>query len=127
MPNERFLVERVVRRSDDRDGIRALPGGIRRELHGVGRRLSAAVHGHVEAVAGRLDEQARRSFPLLWREEDSLAGRAESEDAVEPARTQKLDVGPERLFVERRPSLAKRRHGGGERSLEHAATLSSRA
>ena len=51
MPNERLLVERVVRRPDDRDGIRALPGGIRRELHGVGRRLRAAVDGHVEAVA----------------------------------------------------------------------------
>ena len=106
----RRLVEREVRRADHGDRGRARLGRVRRERHGVGRRLGAAVRGDVEPAGGGLDEEPEAAPPLLDREEHSLAVRAEREDAIEPGGDVAVDERPERVLVERAPSLPERRH-----------------
>ena len=127
MPDERLLVERVVRRPDHGDRVRTDLGRVSRERDRLGRRLRPAVNGDVEPVSGRIDEQHRSPLPLVRREQDALTGRAERKDPVEPARAQVLDVRGERVLVESLSVVPKGRDRGGERSFQHAPTLSSRA
>ena len=96
----RRLVEREVRRADHGDRRRTGLGRIGGERDRVGCRLRAAVGSDVEPAGSCLDEQAQATPPLLDREEDSLAVRAEREHAVEPGCHVWLDERAERLVVE---------------------------
>ena len=116
-------VEREVRRPDHGDGIRSRLRSIRGEGHRVRGRLGSAVGRHLEpSLCGR-EEAAQPSLPLLDGEEHSFAVRPEGEQAVEAARSEKIAVGAERVLVERRTAVAKRRESGGEGPTEHDATL----
>ena len=81
--------------------------------------------GDLEPGPSCIEEQARGPFSLLDREQDPLAGRAEREDAVEPAVSQIVDVGAERLLVESVAPVAQGRDGCCESASEHEPTLSS--
>jgi hypothetical protein len=85
------------------------------------------VDGHLEAVFGSVQEELRGPPSLVEPQEDSFARCPEGEDPVEPPGDEVLDVRRERVLVERLSALAERRDRGGERSFQHAATLSSRA
>ena len=64
---------------------------------------------------------------LVLREQDSFAGRPERQDPVEASVGQIAEVRRERVLVESASPLPKRRDRSGERSFQHAPTLSSRA
>src|SRR5205807_755874 len=65
------------------------------------------------------DEQLSCAHPLLHGEEEPFAGRAQCQHAVEPGRREEVHVGPEGVLVQRLAGIAKRSHGGGDRSLQH--------
>ena len=121
--HERALVQLEVRRPDHGDRVRPGLGRVRRERHRVGRRLRAAMDGDLEPAGGGTQEELERAPPLVGREEDPLAGRAEREDPVQPAVGEEAEVRGERGLVE--AAVAQRRHGGGERSAQHGATLAA--
>ena len=127
MADERLLVELVVRRPDDRDRVRADLFRMCGERDRLGRRLRAAMNCDVEPVPGRVHEQRGRTLALVGREQDALAGRAQRQDPVQPARAEVLDVRSERALVESLALVPKRRDRSGESPFQHAPTLSSRA
>ncbi len=118
------LVEREVRRADDRDRRGARVRRVRRESDRVRRRLRAAVGRDVEAPGGGLDEEPQAPLALLDREEHPLAVRAEREDAVEAGVDVPLDEWAEGVLVEAapRPSEA----ASPRRRASRAAGASSR-
>jgi hypothetical protein len=61
--------------------------------------------------------------PLLDGEEDPLPRRPQREDPVEPARGEEVRDGPERVLVQARATVTKRRHRRGQGAVDHAPTL----
>ena len=120
-----MLVEREVRRADHRDRGGPAFGGMRGQRDRVAGRLGAAVGCDLEPAGGGPDEELERPAALVGATQDSLSGRPERQDPVQAARREKVDVGAERGLIERLAVVAKRRHGGGKRTSEHAPTLSS--
>jgi enoyl-CoA hydratase/carnithine racemase len=68
-----------------------------------------------------VQEELDRAFPLLRGEQEPFARRPESEDSVQPAARQELEVRVEGVLVEARAAVAKRRQRCGEGSAEHDA------
>jgi hypothetical protein len=79
------LVEGVVGRADDGDAVRAGLRGVRGERNRLGSRLRPAVDDDGEPPRARREEELRGALPLRGGEQDSLPGRPEREDTVEPA------------------------------------------
>ncbi len=119
------LVERVVRRTDRRHGVRSRLGGVRRQPHRAGRRLRAAVNGNGQPPVDRPEEELGRAHALGEREQDPFSGRAEREESVEPARGEEIDHRCDRVLVEPLPAVAERGHGRCESPPDHGRTLSS--
>ena len=112
-----LLVEREVRRRDDRHRVGACLGRTGCERDGVVRRLRADVHGHLEPARSGFDERLGDLRPSRGREHDALAGRAEDEHAVEPVPGEEVEIRRDRGGVE--GAVPERRHGGGDGSLQH--------
>ena len=121
---QRALVELEVRRPDHRDGVDARLSRMRREHDRVGGRLGAAVCSDLQAAPRGGQEELDRPLSLLDAEQEPFAGRPEREQAVEPARREKVDVRAERRLVE--PVAVERRHRRRKSSAQHAATLLGR-
>ena len=114
MAVQRLLVQHVIRRTDHGDGVSPRRGGVPRQLDGVRGRLRTAVHSHLEPPAGRSDEQLRGAPSLLDREQDSLPSRPQREDPVETAADEEVDVGRERVRVQRGAAILERRDRSSE-------------
>ena len=112
----RALVELEVRRADDDGRVGAGLGRVRRQPHGLGGGLGAAVDGDLEPAVRGLDEELGGAPPLVLLEQDPFACRPEREDPVEPGGDEEVDERPERVLVEGRSR--ERRDGGGERAAE---------
>ena len=61
--------------------------------------------------SGPSEEELGDAHPLVGVQQDPLAGRAEREDAVEPAAVEEVEVGREDSLVEREPTVAERCQG----------------
>ena len=73
--------------------------------------------------SGPPTEAVERGLPLGEGEQDSLAGRAEQQDAVDAAGAEEREVRRERVEIERRAVVAQRRQCGGNRLRAHAAIV----
>jgi hypothetical protein len=93
------------------------------ERDGVRGRLRAALDRDVEAIVRGLEEEVGDASPLLDGEQNPLARGPEREDPVEPCVDVEVDERAERVLVDGVAVLAQRRHGGGQRTLEHMRTL----
>ena len=109
----RGLVESEVRRGDHGDRVRAGLGGVGGEGNGVGGRLRSGVDGDLETPGARLEKELDRAFSLRDREQDSLAVRAEGEQAVEAAGMEEVRDAAESVLVDGCAAVAKRRDRGG--------------
>jgi hypothetical protein len=101
VPDDRLLVQRVVRRPDHGDRVGTDLGRVSSKRHRLGGRLRPAVNGDVEPFARRFDEEGCGPLPLVRREQDPLAGRAQRQDPLQPAGAEVPDIRSERAFVER--------------------------
>ena len=111
------FVEREVRRPHHGDGRGTDVRCMRSEFDGVPGRLRARVHGDREPLGSGLDEQLRRTHPLLDRKQESLARRPERQQAVDATARKEVHVRPERVLVQRLAAVTKRSHGRCDRSL----------
>src|SRR5207342_1942840 len=80
-----------------------------------------AVRHDLQASPRSLQEELERPFPLLDPEQEPLARRPQSQQAVEPAPGEEVDVGAEGGLVD--PVAVERRHGRGQGTTQHGATL----
>ena len=67
----------------------------------------------------RLQVELGGPAPLLGGEEDPLPRRPQREDPVEPSRGEEVRNGPERVLVQARAAVAKRRHRRGQGTVDH--------
>src|SRR5204862_1615044 len=95
------------------------------ELGRVGGGLSAAVDGDLEPVATGVDEELRDPAALVEVEEHALAGGPEGEDAVHAVRGEEVDVRADGFLVGRRAAPGQGSQRGGDRSVQHDASLES--
>ena len=109
------LGEREVGRRDDRDTVCPGRGGVLRERTRLRCRLRPAMDDHPQRPAGR-DRQLRGTAPLVLRQQDALARRAQRQHALERARAVELEQGPEGLLVEPLAAITQRRDRRGEGS-----------
>jgi methylglutaconyl-CoA hydratase len=115
---QRLRVVGKVRRPDHGHRLGADLRGVLGQLDCARSRLCAAVDRHVKRRGGA-DEALRSLLSLLDGEQDALARRSEGEDSVEPTVLQEAAERRDRVLVEPRTAVAKRRHRRGERSSEH--------
>ncbi len=82
------------------------------------------MHRDLEPTRGGVEEGRGDLAALVHREEDALPGGAEREDPVQAVAGEEVHVRRDGARVER--AGAEGREGGGERSVQHGETLSSR-
>ena len=124
--DERVVVEGEVRRRDRGDAVDAERGGVLGEGDRVGGGLRSAVHNEAHVRVARAREELGRAAALVRAEEETLPGRPEREDPVEPAVREKAGERLERVLVEGIAAGAERRDRSGEGSPDHGGTLDFR-
>ena len=112
MRRERLVVEREVRRRNDRDRIGLELGRVGRQCNGVGGRLGSRMDDQRAAQCDA--ERTGRAAALLEAQQDPLAGRAAGEDAIGAVRLEERHVWRHGLLVELRATIAQRRDGGDD-------------
>jgi hypothetical protein len=126
VPVERLLVEGEVRRADHRNRVGARLYRVPRQVDRGRRRLGAAVNGHLEPLRRHREEELRGALAFLYGEQDPLSGRPQRQDPVEAACDEEVDVGRERVLVQRRTVSSERRDRRGQAASQHETTLRSR-
>lgn len=111
--------EGEVRWADGRNSRDTELGGVLAERDRLARRLRPAMHDDVEASGGCLDEELRRAFPLVEREEEALASRPEHEDSVQAVVGEEVHVGTKGVLVQPLAVVAQGSNRRGERSSDH--------
>src|SRR4051794_12490427 len=79
--------------------------------------------GDLEPPSTGLQVELGGPAPLLGSEQDPLPRRPQCKDPVEPARGQEVRNGPERVLVQARAAVAKRRHRCRQSAVDHTPTL----
>jgi hypothetical protein len=82
------------------------------------------VHRHEQPTVGGLEKELRRTQALLQREEETLAGRPEGEQAVHPTSHEEVHVRRDRVLVEGLAGIPERRQRRRQCSSQHGPTLS---
>ncbi len=121
MVEQRPLVELEVRRPDHRDRVDSGCGGVLDQRQRVGGGLRPAMGRDLETARRGRDEELERAPPLVLVEEQSFARRPEGQEAVDPGRSEEVDVRAEGVLVE--TIVREWSHGGGKSTSEHDATL----
>ncbi len=114
MPHQLLGVKREIRRRDHRDRRCADLGSMSGEPARLSRGLRAAVHNHRQ-TPGAGDRQLGNATSLPILKQDPLAGRAEHQQPVKPARAVEIKHRRERVLVKPPAPIAQRRHRRGER------------
>src|SRR5919201_4154490 len=123
MLEDRVLVQGEERRGDHGNSVGVDLGRMSGEPGRVGRGLRARVDRDREADGARLDETLADALALGRREQEAFTGRPADERAVEPSRSEEVDEGTDRVFVDVGAAGRERGHGRGDGPSEHGRTI----